>query len=113
MNGIKKGTEILKAEVDALTYLPELPSAVEFQAHVEELKHVPPSTPPTGPTICTSSDALTQSSMSTLDTSCLNLTSNSEPKAIVHDICSKLLDSGVNHNGLIGCLEQMIHPSHS
>ena len=112
-NEIKKGTEILKAEVDALTYLPELPSAVEFRAYVEELKNVPLSTAPTGPTTCTSSDAFTQSSMSTLDTSCLNLTCNGEPKAIVHNICSKLLDSGISHNGLIGCLEQMIHPSQS
>ena len=110
---IKKGTEMLKAEVDSLTYLPELPSAVEFKAYVEELKCDSLSTSPTGPTTCTSSDALTQSSMSTLDTSCLNLTFNSEPKSVVRNICSKLLDNGISHNGLIDCLEQMIHPSQS
>lgn len=110
---IKKGTEMLKAEVDSLTYLPELPSVDDFKAYVEELKCEPLSTSPTGPATCTSSDALSQSSMSTLDTSCLNLTCNNEPNSVVHNICSKLLDSGISHNGRIGCLEQMIHLSQS
>lgn len=57
---IKKGTEMLKAKVDSLTYLPELPSALEFKAYVEELKCEALSTSPTAPTTCTSSDALTQ-----------------------------------------------------
>ncbi|KAJ7336002.1 hypothetical protein OS493_013372 [Desmophyllum pertusum] len=61
---IKRGTEILKAEIDALTYLPELPSAAELQAYAEELKKDPLLT---APTTCTSyqllpMDALTQSS---------------------------------------------------
>lgn len=110
---IKKGREMLKAEVDSLTSLPELPSAVDFKAYVEEFKGEPLLTSPTGPTTCTSSDALSQSSMATLNTSCLNLTCNSEPKSVVHNISSKLLDSGISRNGLIGCLEQLIHPSQS
>lgn len=51
---------MLKAKVDSLTYLPELPSALEFKAYVEELKCEALSTSPTAPTTCTSSDALTQ-----------------------------------------------------
>ena len=110
---IKKGTEILKPEVDSLTYLPELPSAVDFKEYVEGLKCEPLSTSPTSPTTFASSDALSQSSMSTLDTSCLDLTCNSESKSVVYNIRSKLLDNVIRRNGHIGGLEQMIHPSQS
>lgn len=112
---IKRGTEILKAEIDALTYLPELPSAAELQAYAEELKKDPLLT---APTTCTSYqllslDALTQSSPSTLDASCLNLACDSEPQTVVRNIGSKLSDSGISRDGLIGCLEQMVHPPQS
>ena len=112
---IKRGTELLKSEIAALTYLPELPSAAEFQAYAEELKQ---SRPLTAPTTCTSHpllalDALTQSSPSTLDASCLNLACDSEPQSVVHNIGSKLLDSGISRDGLISSLEQMVNPPQS
>ena len=31
----------------------------------------------------------------------------------MHNTCSKLVDSGISRNGLIGCLEQLINPSKS
>ena len=41
---IKRGAGMLKDEMNALSYLPELPSAAEFQAYAEELKQPAPTT---------------------------------------------------------------------
>lgn len=46
---IKRGAEMLKDEMNALSYLPELPSAAEFQAHAEELKQPAPTTSTSSP----------------------------------------------------------------
>ena len=113
---IKRGTKMLKREVDALTYLPELPSAAEFQAYAEELKQQQLLT---APTTCTSSfpllalDTATQSSSTTLDTTCLNLVCESDPRSILHNIGAELLDSGISHRGLIASLDQLAHPPQS
>ena len=40
---------MLKDEMNALSYLPELPSAAEFQAHAEELKQPAPTTSTSSP----------------------------------------------------------------
>ena len=108
---IKRGAEMLKDEMNALSYLPELPSAAEFQAYAEGLKQPAPTT-------CTSCplpalNALNWQSMSTIDATCLNLACANESQFVVHNISSNLLDSGISHDGLNGCIEQMVHPAPS
>lgn len=104
---IKRGAEMLKDEMNALSYLPELPSAAEFQAYAEELKQPAPTTSTSCP--LPALNALTWQSTSTLDVTCLNLTCANEPQTVVRNISSKLLDSGISRDGLIGCIEQMVH----
>ena len=94
----KEGTRCL--DIPARTPLSRWVSGVCWRAYKQQQFL-------TAPTTCTSSfpllalDTATQSSSTTLDTTCLNLVCESDPQSILHNIGAKLLDSRISHRGLI------------
>lgn len=95
---VKRGSEILKSELEELTYLPKVPSAADIQVCAYRLRN---NLPLAAPTTCASS------SLMTLDASCLNLACSTDTDSVMENICSKVMANNISKDGLIASLEQM------
>ena len=95
---VNRRSEILKAELAELTYLPKVPSTSDIQVCADRLRS---NLPLTTPNTCASS------SLMTLGATCLNLACSTDTDSVMEYICSKVMAKNISKEGLIASLEQM------
>ena len=95
---VNRGSEILKAALAELTYLPNVPSTSDIKVCAARLRS---NLPLTTPNTCASS------SLMTLDAACLNLACSTDTDSVMENICSKVMANNISKEGLIASLEQM------
>ncbi len=105
MNEICRNYEIqqcateLKKEVTSLLYLPSIPSLQDFEESIQKLESISIQTPrehnsQSGGKV----NNYLSTTLSTLDTSALNLSSEYKPSCVAHQVCKKLKEKGISES---------------